>query len=173
MIEIKSLKAYNSHAMKCISQNRGIKQRLIALLSCASILISAIAPAVSQTMMLDNQPLNEAGKLISQSTPFGMMKVCSSIGNKFIPVSFILSKANISPPEIIPNSSNKNSKTDLTSVCSYCDQYAGAQAAFAFAFHGAALEKTSQQYATTFYLNPRSYLLKSPSSPRGPPSQFL
>jgi len=159
--------------MKCISQNRGIKQRLIALLSCASILISATAPTISQAMMLENQPLNEAGKIIPQSTPSGMMKVCTSAGNKFIPVSFILFKANVSPTEIIPNSGNRNSKTDFTSVCGYCDQYADTQAVFAHAFYGVALEKLSRQYTTTFYVSPRSYLLKSPSSPRGPPSQFI
>jgi len=158
--------------MKWMRPNRGIKQRLIALLACASILMSALAPTISQAMMLDSQPQNESGKVVSQSTPSGMMKVCTSTGNKFIPASFILAKANISPAESIPNSSRSN-KSDCASVCSYCDQHAGTHAVFAYAAHDIALVKLSQQYAATLYLNPRSYLLKSPSSPRGPPSQFI
>ena len=159
--------------MKWMRPNRGIKQRLIALLACASILMSALAPTISQAMMLESQSQSESGKVISQSTPSGMMKVCTSTGNKFIPASFILSKANISPAESIPNSSSRNNKSDCASVCSYCDQHAGTHAVFAYSANDIALETLSQQYSTTFYLNPRSYLLKSPSSPRGPPSQFI
>lgn len=159
--------------MKWSKPNRSIKQRFIALLACASILLSALAPAVSQAIMLEAQPQNEFGKAVSQSTPSGMMKVCTSTGNKFIPASFIVAKTSITPVESIPNSSSRNSKSDCASVCSYCDQHAGTQAVFAYAVNTSPLENISEQYSTTFYLNPRSYLHKSPSSPRGPPVQLI
>lgn len=159
--------------MKWTKSNRSLKQRFIALLACASILVSALAPAISQAIMLESQPQNEFGKVVSQSTPSGMMKVCTSTGNKFIPASFIIAKANITPVESIPNSSSRNSKSDCASVCSYCDQHAGTQAIFAYSANAVQLATISKQYTTTFYLNPRSYLHKSPSSPRGPPMQLI
>ena len=173
MIETKHLKAYNSPAMKWLKSNRHLTQRFIALLACTSILVSALAPAVSQAMVLVSQPQNESGQVVSQSTPSGMMKVCTSTGNKFIPVSFILAKANISATESIPNSTSRSSKSDSMTACSYCDQHTGTHAVFAYATNAISLEKISQQYAATLYLNPRSYLFNSPSSPRGPPSQLI
>lgn len=157
LVDIYKCKAYNSHPMNLIKHNRGFKQRFIALLACASVLFSAIAPTISHAVM-------------SQSTPSGMMKVCTSTGNKFIPVSFIIAKASTNITESTPATNTRSNKADKMSSCGYCDQHAGSTGFISYTQLALSEVTTAVRLSTAFYLNPRSHFSSSPTSPRGPPS---
>lgn len=135
---------------------RGFKQRFIAWIACASVLFSVIAPTVSHA-------------LAAQSTPSGMMKVCTSTGNKFIPVSFIIAKANVNVNELIPATSPRSNKADKMSGCTSCDQHAASTILMHYANHLLIETSSGIKRATAFYVNSRSQYLGSSSSPRGPP----
>lgn len=135
---------------------RGFRQRFVAWIACASVLLSVIAPTVSHA-------------LASQSTPSGMMKVCTSTGNKYIPVSFIIAKANITVNELIPATSPRSNKADKMSGCSGCDQHAASTILMHYANHLLIETSSSIKRVSAFYINPRSQYLGSSSSPRGPP----
>jgi hypothetical protein len=142
--------------MQNSSYKRGFRQRFIAWIACASVLLSVIAPTVSHA-------------LASQSTPSGMMKVCTSTGNKFIPVSFIIAKANVNVNELIPVTSPRNNKADKISGCSGCDQHASSTILMHYANHLLIETSSGARRFSAFYINPRSQYLGSSSSPRGPP----
>ena len=157
LVDINKSKAYNSHPMKVLKYNRGFRQRFIALFACASVLLSAIAPTISHAVM-------------SQSTPSGMMKVCTSTGDKFIPVSFIIAKANTNITESSPATNTRGNKADKMSSCGYCDQHAGSTGFISYTQLALSEVSTAVKLSTAFYLNPRSHFSSSPTSPRGPPS---
>lgn len=134
--------------------SRWIPQRFVAMLACAAILLSTLAPTISHAMMPDQAPA-------------GMMKVCTSVGTKFIPVNFIVAKAAITTTQALPNI--RGAKNDMKAACSYCDQHAGSYTI---------LTESNYQFTTTnltrhdlagFYLQPRSYFHSSPPSSRAPP----
>jgi hypothetical protein len=135
---------------------RGFRQRFIALLACASMVLSAIAPTISHALAI-------------QTTPTGMMKVCTSAGNKFMPVSFIIAKANVNFVEQTPATSPRANKTDKMSACSNCDQHAGSIVVLQHADHLFLDASNAVKLNTAFYINPRTYFLSTPTSPRGPP----
>lgn len=135
---------------------RGFRQRFIAWIACASLLLSVIAPTVSHA-------------IASQSTPNGMMKVCTSTGNKFIPVSFIIAKANVNVYELIPATSPRSNKADKMSGCSGCDQHSASTILMHYAKHLLIETSSRIKRVSAFYINPRSQCLGSSSSPRGPP----
>ncbi len=139
---------------------RGIRQRFIAWLACASMVLSAIAPTISHALAI-------------QTTPTGMMKVCTSAGNKFIPVNFIIAKANLNVAEQTPATSSRGNKTDKMSACSNCDQYAGSIVVLQHADHFFLDAPNAVKLTTAFYINPRTYFLSTPTSPRGPPLATL
>lgn len=135
---------------------RGFRQRFIAWIACASVLLGVIAPTVSHA-------------LASQSTPSGMMKVCTSSGNKFIPVSFIIAKANVKVAELTPVTSPRSNKVDKMSGCTSCDQHAASTILMQHANHLLIETSNGVMRITAFYINPRSQFHGSSSSPRGPP----
>lgn len=146
--------------MKHAVEKRGIRQRFIAWLACASMVLSAIAPTISHA-------------LATQSTPTGMMKVCTSTGNKFIPVSFIIAKANVNVAEPTPVTNTRNNKADKMSSCSYCDQHASSAVVLSYASSVFFDAPNAVKLTTSFYINPRSYFLSTPTSPRGPPTALI
>lgn len=141
--------------MNWTTNNTWIRQRFVALFTCASVLLSALAPAISHAMMNDD-------------VPPGMMKVCTSSGTKFIPVNFIVAKAAIKTTQGLPNT--RSPKLDAKMTCGYCDQHAGTHSILTYTDYQFGTADLSNQYAALFYIHPRSYFHTTPPSPRAPPS---
>lgn len=140
--------------MNFMRNNRWLQQRLVALVACASVLLSALAPTISHAM--------------TDNVPAGMIKVCSSTGDRFIPASFLTAKNNLQITDTVPNSRNGESKT--TAACAYCDQHAGSYTLLTFVHYNFNLADLSSHYSESFYLPPLSYFHSSPPSSRAPPT---
>jgi hypothetical protein len=144
--------------MNLMRTSRWIPQRFVAMLACAAVLFGALAPTISHAMVPDEAPA-------------GMMKVCTSVGTKFIPVNFIVAKATIPTSEILPNV--RNSKNDLKAACSYCDQHAGTASILTETYQQFTIADIGHQFEIEFYPQPRYYFHSSPPSSRAPPSLFI
>jgi hypothetical protein len=141
-------------AMNLMRNSRWIPQRFVAMLACAAVLLGTLAPAISHAMM-PNQ------------VPPGMMKVCTSVGTKFIPVNFIVAKAAVTTTQGLPNI--RGTKNDAKVACSYCDQHAGSYSILTETDYQFTTSNLTQHYLAGFYLPPRSYFHSSPPSSRAPP----
>ena len=139
-----------------------LKQRLVALLACASILFTAMMPAISQAMM-------------NEQTPPGMIKVCSSTGTKFIPDSFASARANSAKTFdalAVGNSSNQSTQSKAASACGTCEKHAGTYSILTNFDYNFSPSDLSTQYHQSFYTAPISYSPLSSHSPRGPPQSL-
>ncbi|MBA3696702.1 MAG: DUF2946 family protein [Methylotenera sp.] len=134
--------------------NRWLQQRLVALVACASVLLSALAPTISHAMSPEN-------------VPAGMIKVCSSTGDRFIPADFLTAKTNLKLTDTLPNSRNGESKT---AACGYCDQHAGSYSIISIVHYNFNVTDLSSHYAELFYHHPLSYFHSNPPSSRAPPT---
>lgn len=101
--------------MMLAKMNHSLKQRVIALVASLAILIATIMPAISQAMM-------------SGQMPSGMIKVCSSAGTKFIPLSFTLIR-NPSRQQLeslaVESKLVNNHQAKAMFSCGYCDKHTG------------------------------------------------
>lgn len=140
--------------MTLMRNSRWIPQRFVAMLACAAMLLSALAPTISHAMM-------------PGQAPAGMMKVCTSVGTKFIPVNFIVAKAVTTTTQALPNI--RGSKNDAKVACSYCDQHAGSYSILTESNYQFSSSDLTRHYLASFYLHPRLYFHSSPPSSRAPP----
>ncbi len=141
--------------MKFMRNNRWLQQRLVALVACASVLLSALAPTISHAMTPGD-------------VPAGMIKVCSSTGDRFIPADFLTARNNLKVTDTLPNSRNSESKT--TTACAYCDQHAGSYTLISIVHYNFNMADLSSHYSESFYLHPLSYFHSNPPSSRAPPT---
>lgn len=142
-------------AMNFMRNNRWLQQRIVALVACASVLLSALAPTISHAM-------------ISGDVPAGMIKVCSSTGDKFIPASFAIAKNNLKITDTLPSNRGTDSKTNA--VCAYCDQHAASYTLLSFVHYNFNVTDLSSHYSESFYHHPLSYFHSNPPSSRAPPT---
>jgi hypothetical protein len=138
--------------MNFMRNNRWLQQRLVALVACASVLMSALAPTISHAMTPGD-------------VPAGMIKVCSATGDRFIPADFLTAKNNLKVSDTLPNR-NSESKT---AVCGYCDQHAASHSIVSVIHYNFNITDLSSHYAESFYHHPLSYFHSSPPSSRAPP----
>jgi len=141
--------------MNLMRNSRWIPQRFVAMLACAAVLLSALAPTISHAMM-------------PNEVPPGMMKVCTSVGTKFIPVNFIVAKSAITTTQGLPNI--RSTKNDAKVACSYCDQHAGSYTILTESNHQFIKSDLTHHYAISHYPQPLYYFHSSPPSSRAPPS---
>ena len=138
-----------------------LKQRLVALLACASILFTAMMPAISQAMM-------------NELAPPGMIKVCSSTGTKFIPDSFATAKTDTykTLDALAVDNSSKGNQSKAASGCGTCEKHAGTYSILTNFDYNFSPSDLSTQYHQSFYSAPVSFSPISSHSPRGPPQSL-
>ena len=138
-----------------------LKQRLVALLACASILFTAMMPAISQAMM-------------NELAPPGMIKVCSSTGTKFIPDSFATAKTDTykTLDALAVDNSSKGNQSKAASACGTCEKHAGTYSILTNFDYNFSPSDLSTQYHQSFYSAPVSFSPISSHSPRGPPQSL-
>lgn len=149
------IRGHRMPPMNFMRNNRWLQQRLVAVVACVSVLLSALAPTISHAM-------------VSGNVPAGMIKVCSSSGDKFIPASFLTAKNNLGITDTLPNSRSNETKT--TAACAYCDQHAGSYTILSIVHYNFNVADLSSHYAELYYHQPLSYFHSSPPSSRAPPA---
>lgn len=125
--------------MTLFRQNR----RITAWFACLTILLNALAPAISHAMaaMEDDQ------------TPWA--QICSANGARFMPLDLGTQNA---PPQPM-----------VMDHCAYCLTHAGSFAVFSDVPLPVVSAVFGQDYPTRFYQSPRRLFIWATASPRAPP----
>lgn len=128
--------------MTLFRQNR----RFIAWFACLAILLNSLAPAISHAM----------ASVQGKDAPW--TQICSTSGNKFIPLDLGLQGNDRQPQPM------------AMEHCAYCLTHAGSFAVFTdvpLQFDAASLVYT---YPALFYHSPYPLFTWAPASPRAPPA---